>query len=562
MKKRLLGIVWLLLIAALVLVGCESDDDDDDDDRRGSNTVTEAAENKDEPTKAAEPTKAPTKPVLNIDVSSAAKMEYSGFNGMGVANCSIDYETLYSLQREVSAKLTEQQGSNAKDSEENYDLDVAGSVDVSRLFSSISFLATPEQDLSNGDTITVKVLYNESEAAKLGLAIEKPEFTQIVSGLKVLKSIDAFDGFTVHFSGSEEKAQIILDNSGCSDFVRNYVLFDYDRNQTVYRNGEKFTVKACWGDNLRNGDDVYVLASETKEFTIDGLNMYPTKLEGLDIQPIVKNAWDEISGAISEYLYVTIPGNGWSDYAFNGRKMDGDSVEVSNYNIRCEKVFFMEPKENRDVHSKIILIFHLQYDVSGEYGFSKYSAHVDTYHAGMCSEFELDSQGNIVSKGNTSFVLKGWGDDALNDRDYVTAYNRYIEPFNKDYLVNEIPVSPYDSSDSSGKTDDKLYIGESLLNNVDYLSEAQKADAARLIALISERVDAVAEAHGVPKKASLMDQTKEDSVYVEVTFKDDSTETYVVTFDKETEKKFVKCFTLTEFNGKTEEKPADSEAGD
>lgn len=555
MKKRLLGIVWLLLIAALVLVGCESDDDDDDDDRRGSNTITEAAENKDEPTKAAEPTKAPTKPVLNIDVSSAAKMEYSGFNGMGVANCSIDYETLYSLQREVSAKLTEQQGSNAKDSEENYNLDVTGSVDVSRLFSSISFLATPEQDLSNGDTITVKVLYNESEAAKLGLAIEKPEFTQIVSGLKVLKSIDAFDGFTVHFSGSEEKAQIILDNSGCSDFVRNYVLFDYDRNQTVYRNGEKFTVKAYWGDNLRNGDDVYVLASETKEFTIDGLNMYPTKPEGLDIQPIVKNAWDEISGAVSEYLFVKLSSSSYNRYEFNGDAYWGDKISISNYNIRCEKVFFMTPKENRDVHSKIVLVFHLQYDVAGK-------THVDTYHAGMCSEFELDSQGNIVSKGNTSFVLNGWGDDARNDRDYVTAYNRYIEPFNKDYLVNEIPVSPYDSSDSSGKTDDKLYIGESLLNNVDYLSEAQKADAARLIALISERVDAVAEAHGVPKKASLTDQTKEDSVYVEVTFKDDSTETYVVTFDKETEKKFVKSFTLTEFNGKTEEKPADSEAGD
>ena len=252
MRKRIFCIVWLVLIAALVLVGCESNGDDDN---HGNDKATEAAGKKDDTSKT----------VLSIDVSSAARIEYNGFNGMGVATCGVDYDALYSLQREVSAKLTELKKQNpddetAKNSEESkdsdaadeisnrtdyddYGSDYAGTVDVSRLFSSISFLATPEQDLSNGDTITVKVLYNESEASKLGLAIEKPEFTQIVSGLKVLKSIDAFDGFTVHFSGSEENTQIILDNSNCSDFVRNYVLFDYDRNQSVYRNGEKLTVK-------------------------------------------------------------------------------------------------------------------------------------------------------------------------------------------------------------------------------------------------------------------------------------------------------------------------------
>ena len=77
------------------------------------------------------------------------------------------------------------------------------------------------------------------------------------------------------FLGSEEEATVVINNSGCSDFVRNFVTYLYDSNG-VYSNGDTLTVYAIWGDNFTADDrDVYVFTTDSKEYEISGLIYFP-----------------------------------------------------------------------------------------------------------------------------------------------------------------------------------------------------------------------------------------------------------------------------------------------
>ena len=450
MKHRSIIAMLLVLIVLILFTGCESDNDGDDRaDDKDKEKVTEAVK---------EPEKNDT---IVFDISPCIALKFNGYEGMGVVSWELDPEKQYAIESLVSEKYARRAQNNAKASQKDGDkkgeeggeetdtpIDPAYYIDMSPLFYTLSCVVTPETELKNGDTVTVKLSLDERWSKSFDVALETTEFTCTVSGLTVIQSIDPFEGLTVNLSGSEADTIIKLDDSACSDFIRNYVLFDYEKRD-VYSNGDHFTVYAKWGDNfnLNNEEKVYMMSRDEMSVDISGLNMYPQTVENVDLTSTLQGCWEGTNGRVTDYLFNTLNESSYNHvFQFNGVSLSQWHSEFvyTNMKMNCEKIYFLKPKYNTGAQSKIILIVKLEYDVHGDEVDGIYDVHVGSaYLAREITDFLVDPQGNLVNVGNYSFLNSDWKEDVRNDTTFDTFYNRIIVPYITDYIVDEINMEKY-----------------------------------------------------------------------------------------------------------------------
>ena len=431
MKKGLFKLIVLLLLSFVFLFGCSSNKDDD-----------EAKE--EEPKNTEESSSA-----VLFDASSCISLSFYGYDGLGVAEVERDSAALSVIREELLKKVEEQEKASKNDdeSEEEENNSEAMRYSIISAINSISLVVTPNTDLKNGDTVTVKININEAQAKKCNIALEKSEYTYSVSGLKVLQKIDPFEGLTVQFSGSEKNASVKLNNDGCSDFVRNYVLYQYGA-ENGWRNGEKLTVTAYWGDNFRNHDDseLYAFTESKKEFVISGLTVFPKKMEGIDMTPVVNNAMSQMNSELTDHLYNYVRNAGWvTTIKFNSIEIAtpvDETYKISGFALSVEKAYFLQPKENTDVQSKVIVIGRLHYNVNAKAkssaNYDKFPMQIDTFAVGYAENFEVDEHNVLVNVGDFYNVENTWGEQCRNVIDFDTAYARYVQPETGKYLAIEI----------------------------------------------------------------------------------------------------------------------------
>ena len=379
-----------------------------------------------------------------VDISSCVMVSAQGFDGMGVVDCSTDAEEINKVFKQTMKELY---GDEIESSTKS---------DFDKLEKSIRVQAEPSNSVSNGDKITIQILYDEKKAEECNVEIKPDSIEYTVSGLTAIQSVDAFEGFQVSFSGTENNTQIILDNSGCSDFVRNYVVFSLDGStikvldgNVVVKNGETITVKAEFGDNLpEDMEQVYVLANDSKSFNASGLDMYPTSINNLDVTEIVKLANDKGTGFVSNLIYNEIA----TAVTINGTWLDvsPDSFSISDYSVVPEKMYFASPKANTDMPSGIVIVFHVTYVASGKtsvYGSATETVNVDTYVAAGCFGFTSDeAQSVLKTTGETVVIGDSDSKDYIcNDHSFETAYNAFVAPLAENYVVDEMDIAAYAS---------------------------------------------------------------------------------------------------------------------
>ncbi|MBR6281418.1 MAG: hypothetical protein IKR14_02835 [Lachnospiraceae bacterium] len=110
-----------------------------------------------------------------VDIFDYVTVEYSGENGSGTANVTIDYDNL---------ELEMVGGKNAlKDLDDVEDLETLSN--YINVVAGISFSIDKNTDLSNGDTVTVTATYDESVAESANVVFgETLSKTYEVKGLK------------------------------------------------------------------------------------------------------------------------------------------------------------------------------------------------------------------------------------------------------------------------------------------------------------------------------------------------------------------------------------------
>lgn len=203
------------------------------------------------------------KHILNFE--QMVTFQFEGLNGKGTVNTSPNRE-IYNDKKFLQQLFPDE---TLEKSNEN----------LSELMSKVSYTFSEEENLSNGDEITVIVKYNEDIFDNYGITVKKDEFKIKVTGLENGNVIDAFNGLKVVYSGLSGKGKVVFDTSNCHEFVQNYVSFKYSEKNLS--NGDKIKVAINY-DNSVAYENRIIIENETKEFIVQGLN------EAIEIDPFEK----------------------------------------------------------------------------------------------------------------------------------------------------------------------------------------------------------------------------------------------------------------------------------
>lgn len=123
-----------------------------------------------------------------------------------------------------------------------------------------------QNNLSNGDRIKVSI-ENISELNKSGIFFEKDSVTYKVSGLKEGTDFDVFTDLKIMVDDGD----IVLDNSGCSNFVKDNVDFFIKDKKESYKEGDTVIIGAYVDMNAAT-DNGYIIDITEKEYILEQEN--------------------------------------------------------------------------------------------------------------------------------------------------------------------------------------------------------------------------------------------------------------------------------------------------
>ena len=127
------------------------------------------------------------------------------------------------------------------------------------------------ENLSNGDKITVTITYDNELAAENDIKFTGEKYVYVVSGLEKLEAVNPFEGLTVEFTGASPQLKAELSYNGPQDFLQEYQ-FSIDKMENL-EIGDTVTV-TC---NCSKEDAAYhgaSLSETTKEYTVGEADAY------------------------------------------------------------------------------------------------------------------------------------------------------------------------------------------------------------------------------------------------------------------------------------------------
>ena len=238
---------------------------------------------------------------IEIDLKNYYNLEFSNLNGEGIAT--------------GSWKDGYYNAFNGVDKEPNYDLEQKRN----DLASSIQPIIEPSTQLKNGDTVKVTMVFDEKQAEESKVELRDTEFEVIVSGLPEAQELDLFEGLRVSFIGISPFIQATVDARGCSSFVQNNVEFDLP--DSYLKNGDVCTVTAVYDAALME-KNLYKVAEDQKDFTVENCGEYLTSLEDRDLSTINQELIDK-RDSVDAQESRTDP-----DWSYNNRVVDISVADI------------------------------------------------------------------------------------------------------------------------------------------------------------------------------------------------------------------------------------------
>lgn len=229
----------------------------------------------------------------NIEVS------FSGTNGNGSASVSVDWETIEDTIMDSSEDTWDGLGGI---------IEVEDAIDVS---------VSPDEELSNGDKVTVTIEYDKDTLSEHNLKLSGPmkqDFT--VEGLTDVEIVDAFDpevfdvedgeeGIIIEFTGASPDAEVQIRSTLPSDHPLSDVQYSADPSNGLSE-GDTITITAT----LPYSDEPRELKEESTTVTVDSVASYVDDLEEID-----DKTWEEIKAQCDDL---------WQAKGVNGTR--GDTV--------------------------------------------------------------------------------------------------------------------------------------------------------------------------------------------------------------------------------------------
>ncbi len=271
-----------------------------------------------------------------VDLNDYLEVDFNGYNTAGKVSYSVDVENLIDDNPEAFG---------LDDDYNEYDvLELVYNIETK-----ISVEPDKEEELSNGDKITFswKKTKIDSLEKKYPIKIKAADNKMEVYDLDDAEEYDPFEKINVLFEGTAPNGRAKLDNSkGLSGL--NYSMDVYEG----LKNGDKVTVEIK--DSYGNDPTEFLLTehgkiptSLTKEFTVEGLTSYVTKLDDIPkdtMGKMLSQAEDSIKARAQS----------WKE----GNSLD--SLELQGYHFLTEKEGF-----SADPHNYLFLVFKANTTVKG-----------------------------------------------------------------------------------------------------------------------------------------------------------------------------------------------------
>lgn len=266
-----------------------------------------------------------------FNLEEYVELSYDGYDGYATAHVSIDESKLY--EDILAAK-----GKKVEDLESLWSLSsLSGAAKEYMLLEeavdSIDVEITSEREhLSNGDTITASITYDNEIAGQSKIQFTGETVTLAVEGLQPVTEIDPFEGLKVTFTGKAPNGEVEFSYEGSNAEVKNY-RFTADKKDGL-RNGDVVTISINADDEntLKAG---YAFSKKEAQYTVSGLEEYVAAYADLT-EDFIAKVKAEAEDTIYAYTASTYNGGSalsdltYSGYILNAVK-DG-SGRVSSYN--------------------------------------------------------------------------------------------------------------------------------------------------------------------------------------------------------------------------------------
>ena len=229
-----------------------------------------------------------------VDLSDYYTVTFDGADSAGTATVECEETALYNALTDAGgSKILSATASSYY--EPQYDI-----------IDSIEVKVSPNEDLSNGDEVTVTYTYSEATAKQYGIKLKGKKETVKVSGLKEVEEVNPFDYVTIEYTGVSPDiyAEVEVDSSKIS--MLDDVYFDMSKYYDLAI-GDEITVSI---------DDYYAelalekgyLFTETEHtYTVESADSYLTSFDDLSeeaLSELQSEASDEITAehaSISSY---------------------------------------------------------------------------------------------------------------------------------------------------------------------------------------------------------------------------------------------------------------------
>jgi len=248
----------------------------------------------------------------SVDLSGFAVISIRGYDGDASASVSVDWGAFENAILSVKEKNS-----------------LSSVAKIAELEGSISYKLDKTESLSNGDTVTLKVSWDDSVMKKYKLKFTASKKALQVMGLDKLTEIDLFADIHIEYDGVAPEAKAILRNASHDAFLKT-INYRID-NGFDLSNGDTITVTANINVDIA-AKSGYAIKETEKKFTVSGVDEYINSFSLID-QPtfsrMEKQARDVIESNIAnryEASLILYP----NKFAWN---MSFQSVEVSALNL-------------------------------------------------------------------------------------------------------------------------------------------------------------------------------------------------------------------------------------
>lgn len=327
-----------------------------------------------------------------VDLKQYVSAAFDGANEHAAIQVDVDYDGM-------AAEINKHNKGNGS---------LADSLSAATLSNAISYSCDKAEGIANGDTVTVTFTVPEELTKTYDFSVTNTELTFKAADLPLLAKIDAFADVNVHFGGSAPFGTASVENNSSSDFLQQ-VDFQLDKDSNL-NNGDTVTVTAVYDDYLT---ETYgcIPESDTKTYTVEGLDAYMTSFDGLPdgaLDELHSDARDRVESLIAKKEKICGAFINWSTDT-------PDTYQVDTQNLKLYTSYLLVSK-GADFGAKYSNRYIAVYHTTGtmdDWG-RKYSG--DMYIAVDYKDLKFDESGKlIVNLADAEYTYFKTEDAAYNE---------------------------------------------------------------------------------------------------------------------------------------------------